>query len=148
MPGLSVIVMFLLLASLLMIFLAVHAGRFSTMKEMVWVSLPFTLYFAWICVATIANVSALLVSFDWSGGYLSQEGWTVLMMTTAAILAFTITKQFGTPAFIAVVMWALFGIYLKWQNSDYVLINISVIVLEVALAGGLIYFFLRKKVSH
>jgi hypothetical protein len=45
-------------------------------------------------------------------------------------------------------MWALLGIYLRWQKSDYELINISVIVLEVALAGGLIYFFSRKKISH
>jgi translocator protein len=147
MPGLSVLIMLLLLSSLLIIFLRIHAGKFSSGKEMVWVSLPFTLYVGWICVATIANVSALLVSLDWSGGYLSPQGWTVLMMSTAAILAFVVTKQFGAPAFTLVVMWALLGIYMRWQKSEYSGITIAAIVLEILLAIVLIYFS-RKKVSH
>lgn len=143
-PGLSVFIMLLLFATLLMIFITIQSSHFSSTKEIVWVSLPFTLYFAWICVATIANVSALLVSLDWRGGFMAPEGWTVLMMAVAAALAFIVTKHFGTPAFIVVVMWALLGIYLRWQQTDRALITMSAITLEVVLAILLIYFSRRK----
>ncbi|RAW03332.1 TspO/MBR family protein [Pseudochryseolinea flava] len=147
-PALSVVVMLMLLGALLTIFRIIQSSQFLSTKEIICVSLPFTFYLAWICVATIANVSALLVSAEWQGGFLSPEIWTVLMMVVAAILGFVVTRQFGTPAFIFVVMWALLGIYIRWQDSEYKLIVTSAILLEVVLAGFLIYYFKSRKVSH
>lgn len=146
-PGLSVVIMLLLLATLLMIFISIQSSHFSSMKEMIMVSLPFTLYFAWICVATIANISALLISFNWNGGFMTPEAWTVCMMAVAAGLAFIVTKHFRTPAFIVVVMWALLGIYLRWQQTDHKLITVSAVSLEVVLAIVLVYYS-RRKISH
>src|SRR6478609_8329901 len=55
-PGFSVVIMISMLATLTYIFLQIQQGLFNTKKEYVLVVLPFTLYFAWICVATIANI--------------------------------------------------------------------------------------------
>ena len=36
----------------------------------------FGIYLGWICIATIANVTALLVNYNWNGFGISEEGWT------------------------------------------------------------------------
>lgn len=34
----------------------------------------------WICIATIANVTALLVNYNWNGFGISEEPWTIIMI--------------------------------------------------------------------
>ena len=42
--------------------------------------LPFTVYFGWISIATIANVTAVLVGYEWSGFGISEELWTMIIL--------------------------------------------------------------------
>lgn len=145
-PVMSVIIMLMLLATLISIFLKIRSFTFVNWSENVFISFPFTIYLAWICVATIANVSALLAFVNWNGGVLTPEIWTVCMMSAATILAIAIGLEFGTPAFILVIMWALFGIYLRWNHVSDGIIPVSAIVMEIALVGVLIYSVSRRKV--
>jgi hypothetical protein len=144
-PVISVIIMMALLITLAIIFLKIRSFEFVDWRENIFISFPFTIYFAWICVATIANVSALLVFVQWKGGILTPEIWTVCMMASAAFLALRVGLDFRTPAFIPVIMWALFGIYLRWHAANG-MIPVAAIVMEVVLFGGLIYYAVRKKV--
>lgn len=138
-PGLSVITMLSLLAALSYVFVTIQKAAFHTKKEYLFVILPFTLYLAWICVATIANVSAWLISISWSGWGIEPEVWTIIMMIVAALLAFYISSQFHSPAFILVVVWALAGIYLRWRGSEFLgIANVS-IALNLILAGLFMY---------
>lgn len=86
------------------------------------VKLPFLFYLSWICVATIANVSCLLLDWKWDGGFLSPEYWTIAMISIAALLGLFIAYRFKEPAFLLVLIWAFFGIYSKRVNTDYQLI--------------------------
>ena len=121
------------------IFLQIQQEEFNTKKEYVLVVLPFTLYFAWICVATIANISAWLVSFSWTGFGIAPEAWTVVMMVVAAALAFYISIKFRAPAFTLVVIWALVGIYLRWRQSEWIIIANTAMALCLILTGAFIY---------
>lgn len=146
-PAVSVCIMAGMLFVLTRMFRLVHtAPRPHTVWEQFLVLLPFTLYAAWICVATIANVSALLVSAGWQGGFLSMEQWTALMMAVAAMLAIFITLDYRVPAFALVVMWALFGIYLRWHETAYTVITYTAIILQLLLAGTVL-FVLRRRVT-
>jgi benzodiazapine receptor len=145
-PVVSVIIMLLLLGTLVNIFLKIRSFTFANWIEKVLISFPFTIYLAWICVATIANISALLVSVNWDGGILTPEIWTVCMMAGAALIAIAIGLEFKTPAFILVIMWALFGIYVRWNDAESGVIPVSAIIMEVILFGALIYSVARKKV--
>lgn len=144
-PGTSVLIMFMLLVTLLKIFLIIREMPLKNWKENLFVSLPFTLYLAWICVATIANISAFLISIDWTGGAINAEVWTICMMTVSAMLATKVVFDYGTPAFILVVMWALLGIYLRWNDSPYDSIGTAALILEVFLTGVLIVTTTRRK---
>lgn len=144
-PVASVCVMVVLLTVVVRLFLRVHSvDRAHTVWEQVVVLLPFTLYAAWICVATIANVSALLVWAGWDGGFMSTEHWTAFMMGVAALLAVLVTLAYRTPAFALVVVWALFGIYLRWRDTEYTMIVYTAVGLQVLLVCTVVYVVWRR----
>lgn len=143
---LSVFIMLMLLTTLSYIFRILHQSDSNDTKQKFWVVLPFTIYLAWICVATIANIAALLISLGWQGGSISPQLWTILMMTTAAALALKVTLDYRVPFFSAVVIWALFGIYFRWHSSSYSSITITALVLMTFLAVG-IFYVMRKRVT-
>jgi benzodiazapine receptor len=138
-PAISVLIMLMLLFSLIRIFMILHRRHPADRKEQIFIYLPFTLYFGWICVATIANISAFLVHLEWNGGFLSPEQWTVAMMCVAAGLSAVIAIRFRASAFVIVVIWALVGIYLRWDGTAYVNITRAAIALMIALT--IIFFF-------
>jgi hypothetical protein len=110
--GLSLIIMLALLLTLLAIFRkTVLAQPAVNAAGRLLVVVPFTIYFAWICVATIANTTALLVHLQWSGWGLAASAWAIVMMAIATLLAVFITWRHRQLAFSLVVAWALWGIY-------------------------------------
>ena len=62
-----------------------------------WIALklPFLFYLSWICVATIANISCLLLDWKWEGGFLSPEIWMVTMIAIAAVLGLFMAYRFS-----------------------------------------------------
>lgn len=142
---LSVVVMISLLLVLTKIFLLLQSHTMHDLKERIFIELPFTLYFAWICVATIANISALLVSLSWDGEPVAPEIWSLIMMLMATLLAIYITEKYTAPAFALVVMWALFGIYWKWRLSEFTFIINGGVILILILGGVFIHTFSRKR---
>jgi benzodiazapine receptor len=114
----SVIIMVVLLFTLVRIFLLVQADSELTLLQKFFIQLPFIVYLSWICVATIANISALLVSVQWSGGPLSPVTWTITMTGIASLLGIFIVERYRKPTFFLVLIWALFGIYSKWNNTE------------------------------
>ncbi len=114
----SVLIMAVLLFSLVKIFLLIQSVEISSIPEKIFIKLPFVFYLSWICVATIANVSALLVSLSWEGGILTPEKWTITMISIASALGIFISRRFREPSFLLVLMWALYGIYSKWHSTE------------------------------
>ncbi len=130
----SVVVMLVLLFSLTRIFLLLQQSKMRTTIEQVFIKLPFVVYLAWICVATIANISALLVSLHWQGGFLSEEQWAIAMIIVAALLGLFIAYKFKEPAILLVLIWAFFGIYSKWITTEHETIAITSRIAGVVLA--------------
>jgi benzodiazapine receptor len=143
----SVLIMLILLFSLTRIFLLLQFFDLNSWKEKIFVKLTFIFYFSWICVATIANISALLVSLSWDGGFLSPIAWTITMITIASALGIYIVARFREPAFFIVLIWALYGIYGKWGGTENNIIAITALV-ELSLLFVLFFIFrfgLKKK---
>jgi len=108
---LTLILMLGLLVSLLAIYLRLDIGRRRvSAAESRWVHLPFSIYLGWISVATVANVSTVLYSSGWSGGPLSPEVWTMIMVVVAALLGLAMILLRNDVGFPLVIVWALAGI--------------------------------------
>jgi len=102
--------MLLLLFSLIRLYLITRHDRWT-------LRVPVSIYLGWIAVATIANTAALVVSPGWKGGLLSEPAWAISMMTIAVVLSSVIRFCYHDPYFQGVVVWAIFGIYLKFSTS-------------------------------
>jgi len=94
---------------------AVHAAGVG---KRFFLTVPLRVYLGWISVATIANVTAVLVKAGWNGFGLDPRLWTVIVIAAglAVALGFSIAKkQLAAPL---VVVWAYAGIVLKRVQVD------------------------------
>lgn len=89
---------------------------FST-KDKWMLKTTFSIYLGWICIATIANITTLLVHHGWSGGPLSQPVWACIAIGLGTALGAYIASTRKDLAFILVLLWAFAGIFLKQYNS-------------------------------
>jgi len=108
---LSVLVMLTLLALLILIYMRLGVGKVQVgLSERLCVHLPFSLYLAWISVATIANITIFLNHVGWSGWGVPEPAWANILIAVAATLGIFACLQRRDFAFVAVLIWAFVGI--------------------------------------
>lgn len=115
----SVLLIIVQFITLLMI--AVRLNLYDHHKMLankVFTQFPLSIYFAWICVATIANISLYLVSIGWDGFGIAPDIWAVIMIIVTIILAIFMITAKRNPFFGLVIIWALYGIVLKRTEVD------------------------------
>ena len=76
---------------------------------------PLSIFFAWICIATIANISVYLLSISWNGWGLAPNLWAILLIGIATFISVFMVFVRKNIFFGLVVVWALYGILLKRQ---------------------------------
>lgn len=107
------------------------------------VKASFGIYLGWICIATIANVTALLVRYNWGRLGLSEEIWTISMISAGALIAAITLLRLNNPYIGLSVIWAFAGIAIKRQD-DYRSIFITAIVALVFTGAITLMGFLKK----
>lgn len=111
---LSLLMMLLLLGSLLVIYWKLGIGLTAVdLRTRFAVHLLFSVYLGWITVATIANVTAWLVSIGWNRIGLSEVFWTVAVLLVATGITLLMIRDRGDLAYALVVIWAFAGILIK-----------------------------------
>ncbi len=144
---LSVMLMLLLLGCLLTIYLRLGIGQATTLVP--WpVRLAFSVYLGWITIATVANITALMVAFEWNGFGLSEVIWTITMLIIATLITLAVLWTRKDWAYAAVVVWAFTAILVRRQTEDYPgddAIVTTVIVLLVVLVLGAVGRFLTGR---
>ena len=105
---LSLILMLVILISLIIISFNL-ARKALPFRERLFLRLPFSVYFGWITVATVANVTALLVDLGWNGFGLAESTWTILILIVATLIALVVINRNRDWAYGAVVVWAYCG---------------------------------------
>jgi hypothetical protein len=136
---LSLLVMAGLLASLIYINIAIRDLPFGIIKA------SFGIYLGWICIATIANVTAVLVTSGWNGFNISQEVWTIIMIAVGTLLVALAIYRLTNPFLGLAVVWAFLGIAIKRQD-DYKTILITAVIAMVVISGVTIWGFMRKNI--
>jgi hypothetical protein len=135
---LSLILMLGLLVSLIWINIFIKDMPFGFFKA------AFGIYLGWICIATIANVTALLVTSGWSGFGISEETWTIIMIIVGTLLVALAIWRLDNPFIGFAVVWAFIGIMIKRQ-ADVRSIFITAAVAMVLVAVVLFLTFFRKR---
>ncbi|GGO29052.1 tryptophan-rich sensory protein [Deinococcus humi] len=134
--GPSVVIMLLLLVSLIWLYLTVR-GLHPLSGEFWALQVPASLYLAWISVATIANITAFLVSQGITGGALGigAQLWSALLVVVAGLLGTFFLLRYRDYAFAAVLLWAFLGVYLARPDTLLVVAGVIAGALLVVLAG-------------
>ena len=91
-------------------------------------------------VIAIANVAAVLDSAGWSGWGLSQEAWMGVALALVVALAWLLALREREGVFLAVLLWALVGIGVRFPNSGFVTLATwgAALLVGLALAAALL----------
>jgi len=103
----SVAIIVLMLALACLMFVEAHRSPLTR-----WVTVPFALFLGWISVATIANVTILLVAQGWRGGPIGEPTLAAIMTSVAGLLGVVIAVRFRDFVVPAVIAWAATALYL------------------------------------
>ncbi len=115
--GLSLIWMIIILLALINCNLLLHSAKL-TAHERRWVQVPFSLYFGWITIATIANVTTWLVSLNWKAFGLREDLWTSIILLVGLSIAARVILKFRDISYGVVILWAFFGILIKHTSQS------------------------------
>ena len=137
---LSLILMLGLLVSLIWINLFIKDLPAGFIKA------AFGIYLGWICIATIANVTALLVNYGWGGFGISEETWTIIMIAAGTLIVSLTVWRLDNPFVGLSVVWAFAGIMIKRQ-ADYRVILVTAAIAAAVVAAVLVVVFFRKRLG-
>ena len=116
--SLSVVPMFLLLATLIATYMCLNIGKSAvSLREKLAVHLPFSVYLGWITIASIANVAVFLVSENWDGFGISQETCATLIIIIALLITLLAIVTRRDVAYGLVIIWALVGMPMKQSEN-------------------------------
>lgn len=87
-------------------------------KERLLVRLPFSIYFGWITVATIANMTTFLVSVGWNGFGVPDNIWTIIILLVGFLIATATIILNRDLAYGLVIIWAYTGILIKHSSTS------------------------------
>jgi hypothetical protein len=135
---LSVIVMLGLLATLIYVNLQMKGLPAGIIKA------SFGIYLGWICIATIASVTTLLVHTNWNSLGISAEIWTIVMIIIGAFITALAITRFNNYFIGLSVVWAFIGIIIK-RHGDYRSIAITAAVAGLVVGIIVIRSFILKK---
>ena len=142
----SVLIMLLFLSTLILLFLKSKTMMSQlTITQRLLLHTPFMVYFGWISVATIANITALLVAYQWNGFGLNEMYWSVIMIFIAFVLGIVMLKNHQNEGFAIVLVWAFFGIQMKQGRMYPVIQSMTTIAIGYLLLMTFISFVKRYK---
>jgi hypothetical protein len=141
--GLSVLIMVVLLLLLIKIANILRIEHFTSLSKIL-IKTPFSIYFGWITVASIANITVFLVSIDWNRFGIADFVWTSIILLVGAIIGILRMRKDNNIAYGAVLVWAYSWILFKHIsvsgfNGQYPSIIATVIVCLVLF----LYFLLK-----
>jgi hypothetical protein len=116
-------IMLLLLVSLILIYRRLNAGAGNgaetTMSFKQWsLYVPFSLYLGWISAATIANLTILLIHFNFDSMSSAGMLWAAAMVIVAALIGMAVLLRKQDFIYAGVISWTLVGIIAARTMSD------------------------------
>ena len=145
--SLSVVLIFLLLITLILIYTRLGIGKTNAkLSEKLTTQLPFSVYLGWITIASIANFSVTLVSIGWDGFGMGAETWATLIVIVALAITLLVLATRKDIGYGLVIVWALIGIAVKQNGNQNILtlLEASIIIVIIAIVATLIASMLKK----
>lgn len=120
MMGMSVVLILLLLLCLICLTVSLRLELDDVpVRSIFFVWWPITFYLGWIMVATIACIAAWLKSTGWDAFNLTENVWTIVLITIASLLYLLLIKKRNMREAALVGVWALIAIAVRqWHTHN------------------------------
>jgi len=141
--GVSVIIMAALLILLIKIADLLRTKQFTGLEKL-FISAPFHIYFGWITVAAIANVTVFLVSMGWTGFGIADFIWTSIILLVGALIGILRMRKDRSVIYGFVLIWAYIGILIKHISASGFDGQYPSIIATVVLCLVLFGFFVGR----
>ena len=115
----------------------------ASMPERV-LTIPVSIYAAWLTVATVANVSLALVAGGWDGFGIAYETWGVIMIVVGIGLGAALLFIFRDPVFPAVYAYAYLGIVVRRASEVPSVVIAAAVGTGVFLVLFVLWLTLRR----
>ncbi|MGK7890975.1 MAG: tryptophan-rich sensory protein [Leptolyngbyaceae cyanobacterium] len=117
----SVVAMLGILAALICAYRSLRVGHNAVTRRQRWLTqVPFSIYLAWISVATIVNVASALFYSGWQPDGIT---WTVVMLLVGGVLAGVMIYCYRDTAFTLVFVWAYGAIAVSQQTAPLIVVT-------------------------
>ena len=149
---LTTILMALILLSLMRIGWLLRMPHCSPKEELA-LRLPFGLYFGWITVASIANVTVLLRSLNWTAFGIAEPLWMTAILIVGVIIGSVTMYRIRNVGYGLALVWAYAGILLRhtsptWYGGQYPLIvGVTIASLAALLIALVVTAIHMRKVA-
>jgi hypothetical protein len=141
--GLSVLIMATLLILLIKIADILRVEKFTSLEKLlIWA--PFSIYFGWITVASIANITVFLVSIGWNGFGIADFIWTSIILLIGALIGILRMNKDKNIAYGLVLVWAYSWILFKHLSIESFGGQYNSIIITVILCLVLLLFFVGR----
>lgn len=140
---LSLIFMVTLLLALIQTYRITYSTRPQRFSISNWFSqIPFSIYLAWVSVATVINVIVVLNSWNIGNLGIANSIWAVGLLIIVALLGLAFLWQNQDIFFGLVLVWALVGIY---QQNYGQAIEVGSVLVATSLFFVAVYQLLYDK---
>ena len=137
--ALSIIPMLLLLISLGTIYFRLSRDISRTrLTEWLSVKVPFTIYFGWISVVTLANIAAVVVSVGLNGFGVFAEA--LIIVATLILFTFTLFLMLkkSEVVYALVILLALTGVAFNTEQNYTVMVSASLVSIMIVASIAII----------
>lgn len=114
-----------------MLILLVYIGINISGISAGWVKAAFGVYLGWICIATIANITALLVNSGWNGWGFSDQFWTITMIIAGLLITAFAVIRLQNPFIGLAVIWAFSGIVIKQLGNNTPIVTTALLAIGI-----------------
>lgn len=114
--GTSLLLIIGVLVCLAMASLLLQSARLES-SDQIWIVRPMHIYFGWITVATIANVTTFLVYINWDGFGFPATLWMNLIVVIGALIGASVAIKLSSIGYLSVLIWAYLGIVIKHTSA-------------------------------
>lgn len=121
-----------------------------TLQDKLFVYVPFSVYFGWITVAAIANVTVFLVRIGWNGFGMADHVWASIIILIGAVIGIFRMLKDKSVFYGLVLIWAYVGILIKHVSAtgfggQYPVVIASVIVCLVLFGFMVVRMIIKMK---
>ncbi|MDH8677508.1 tryptophan-rich sensory protein [Fusibacter bizertensis] len=148
--AISVFMMFIILFCLIKSINLIHSAKLTT-SERIWIHKPFSLYFGWITIASIANVTTFLTKQHFVLFNFTEELTTSIVLVLGALVTTIVLMKFKDLTYGMVALWSYYGILFKHTsdtgfNGEYGMI-ITVVAFNMIFTALVMTFVSYKKLK-